>query len=306
MKSSGLWLAMSGVAVVMAAAACFLALAAWTDNRALQREVAELQEQRRAALEGSHESDRQRQTAEAALALERDKAAQIEAELDAMRSQPAATVPAAPSEERRAVRARVYAGRQALGDAWVLQGGTATNEAGLKAEPAVLLDESILRVLRAAVARAEPVQVAPREVTVNYNYPAQTPYAGWHTTWFLPSAGQTNGPPSDGVPQEPPSTAPGDDAPSPSGIWRPTQKPFLPNPSTWPIATPPQATRPVGRSSVNQPVARPAATQPITRPQPMQPVARQPASQPGTRVPFVQPTSPVTMPGGVLPNRPRP
>ena len=292
----------------MAAAACFLALAAWTDNRALQREVAELQEQRRAALEGSRESDRHRQTAEAALALERDKAAQIQAELDGLRAQPAATVPAAPSEERRAVRARVYAGRQALGDAWVLQGGTATNEAGLKAEPAVLLDESILRVLRAAIARSEPAQAAPREVTVNYNYPAQTPYAGWYPTWFvLPPGGQTNGPPSDGVPQEPPSAQPPrDDAPSPSGIWRPTQKPFLPNPSAWPIATPPQATRSVGRSSVNQPVARPPATQPISRPQPMQPVARPPTTQPGARAPFIQPTPPVTMPGGGVPNRPRP
>jgi hypothetical protein len=298
MKSLGLWLAMSGVAVVMAATACFLALAAWTDNRALQREIADLQQERRAAIEGSLESERHRRTAEEALTLEREQSVLMQAELAELRAQPSVTAPAAPLEERRAIRARVYAGRQALGDAWILQGGTATDEAGLRAAPAVLLDESILRVFRAAVARAEPVQAAPREVTVNYNYPAQTPHAGWYPTWYVLPIAPTNGPPSDGAPQEPPSTTPPrDDSLSSSGIWRPTQQPFLPNPSPWPIATPPRATRSVAQPSVNQPsVSRPSVTQPIFRPPATQPVARPPAIQPRPQPPRVQPTSPVTLP----------
>ena len=299
MKSIGLWLAMSGVAVVMAATAFFLALVAWTDNRALQREIAGLQQERRAAIEGSLESKRHRQTAEEALTLEREQSIRMQAELAELRAQPSVTAPAAPLEERRAIRARVYAGRQALGDAWILQGGTATDESGLRAAPAVLLDESILRVFRAAVARAEPVQAAPREVTVNHNYPAQTPYAGWYPTWYVfPSPGHTNGPPSDAAPQEPPSSSPppNDNTSSP-GIWRPTQQPFLPNPSSWPIATPPRATRPAVRPSVNQPaVTRPSVTQPAFRPPATQPVARPPATQPRPQPPRVQPTSPVTLP----------
>jgi len=282
MKPTALWLASLGVAVVMLATAGFLALAAWADNRALQRQLGDVREERRAALGDLRESDQQRQTAEQALILEREKNARVQSELSALRAQPTAVAP--PVEERRAVRARVYAGRQALGDAWVLQGGTASNQAGAKAESAVLLDESVLRGFMAALARAEPAPAAPTEMTVNYNYPTVTPYSGWWSAWYvLPSTCSTNGAPSGGVPQDPPSTTPppnGD--PNRPGLLRPTEKPFLPNPSPWPIVTPPRTRQPVARPVVNPTIAQPAPSQSLARSPMVQPSA--PASVPSRGV----------------------
>jgi hypothetical protein len=288
MRSTALWLGSLGVAVVMVATAGFLAVVVWADNRALHRQIGDVQEERRVALGDLRESDQQRQKAEQSLILEREKTTRFQSELSALRAQPPAVVP--PVEERRAVRARVYAGRQVLGDAWVIQGGTATNQTGAKAEPAVLLDESVLRGFMAVLARVQPAPAVPTEMTVNYNYPTHTPYSGWWPSWYvLPSTCSTNGPPAGGVPQDPPSTKPPPDG-APSGLLRPTQKPFLPNPSTWPIVTPPRTRQPVVSPLVNPPMSRPAPSQALAR------------------SPMVQPTAPVNRPnpggsGRTLPGR---
>jgi hypothetical protein len=143
--------------------------------------------------------------------------------------------------QRRAVRAQVYAGRQQLGESWVIAGGADTN-AGV----VVTLDERVVRTLVTQVVKQmEAGQGVPREVTVNNNYMTGGYVDSWYPAgwvgWPFPPGG-TNQPPSGGAPALPPVNLPASNARSGNvGVWRPTQQPFMPNPSPWPGTTPMRA-----------------------------------------------------------------
>lgn len=284
MRISGPLLSILTVATMTIGAIAMVALVMWTDNRALQWQIADLREQRRAALEDSRESERQRQSAEQSLALERERGARIADELSALKAQQSAVSPET-SEPQRAVRAQVYAGRQTLGYAWVLPAGGSTHRAGRNVEPVVLLDESVLRTFRTALAREVVTPPAPREVVVNHNYPTATPWSGWWPVWYVLDSSSTNVNHPNTVPQLPSKPKPpGDGGSTRDGIYRPTEKPFLPSPSPWPIVTPPR----------NQPFTRAALSQ--------NSVSRQvtTTSRPATRPVMPKPSMPTTMP---LPRR---
>ncbi len=142
---------------------------------------------------------------------------------------------------RRAVRAQVYAGQQQLGEGWVISGGADTNAGAV-----VALDGGVVQALVTRVAKQlESRQQAPREVTVNNHYGSGGYLDSWYPAgwvgWPFPP-GSTNQPPSGGAPSLPPVNLPAANARSGNvGVWRPTQQPFMPNPSPWPGTTPMRA-----------------------------------------------------------------
>jgi hypothetical protein len=232
----------------------------WLDNRQLEQRVDDLRAQHDATLRDLEGARQAEQSAQSALAAQGTTLATLQTEVTALRSQLEHASESTPSQ-RKAVRAQVYAGRQLLGDGWVFVGGAETNEAA-----AVSLDERVLRTLVERAAKEVAATETPREITVNHNY-ANSPYWGsyWPVAWggwsdYPPS---TNRPPAGGI-SPPPSTLPppsggGSGA---GGIWRPTQRPFLPNPSPWPGVTPPS------RNPIPSPRVNPAlpATQPVLLP----------------------------------------
>lgn len=282
MRISGTLLTILTVATMTIGAIAMVALVVWTDNRALQWQIADLREQRRAAIEDSRESERQRQSAEQSLALERERGARAEAELSALKAEHSA-VGQETAEKQRAVRAQVYAGRQALGSAWLLPAGGATHRAGGNAEPVVLLDESVLRTLRTALAREVVTPPAPREVVVNHRYPTASPWSGWWPVWYVLDSSSTNVVHTNNVPQLPSKPKPpGDGGNTRDGIYRPTEKPFLPSPSPWPIVTPPRS-QPFTHAGFAQNSARQQVTttsRPATRPVLPRPTAPRSLPQP--------------------------
>jgi hypothetical protein len=251
--------AVGGLVLVVAV----LAGMVWFDNRQLERRVDDLRDQHQAALSSLDNSRRAEQVAQAALDAQVASLKALESEMAALRSQVEEAAQVSETE-RKALRAQVYAGRRLLGDGWVLVGGSGTNSAANGA--VVSVDERVLQNLVDAAAKEMAARDTPREVTVNHNY-ANSPY--WSTWWPVGWVGRpshpssTNRPPAGGI-GPPPSTPlpPLDKDSGGVGIWRPTRKPFLPNPSPWPGTTPPRA------SPVRSPRVNPAlpATQPVLLP----------------------------------------
>lgn len=251
--------AAGGVFLVAAVLACGI----WFDNQELKRRCDALQSQHQAVLSKLDLAQRAEQTAQSALAAQTAAIKTLETEMAALRSQvdqsASASIP-----ERRAVRAQVYAGRQVLGEGWVLVGGVGTN--GAPSGAVVSLDERLLKTLVEAAAKEIVAADRPREITVNHNYAENSPY--WQTYWPVAWTGSpsrppsTNRPPSGGI-TPPPTTLPPPNGNSGSiGIWRPKQTPFLPNPSPWPGVTPARS------SPAMSPRVNPAlpATQPVLLP----------------------------------------
>jgi hypothetical protein len=144
------------------------------------------------------------------------------------------------SGQRRAVRAQVYAGQQALGEGWVISGGANTNSGAV-----VALDGSVVQTLAMRVAKQlESRSAVQGDVTVNNHFGSggytdswyPVGWAGWP---YRPGGSGTNRPPAGGAPTSPPVNLPVSNARSGNvGVWRPTQQPFLANPSPWPGTTP--------------------------------------------------------------------
>jgi len=228
-----------GMAGTAAAMASLLAVVVWMDNRTIREEIVELRAQREAAVADAREADFRLREAEQALEAQRGEARALEVGVKRLRE--AGEAGANGSGERKAVRARVFVGNQAVGEAWVLQGG-GTNRLGVLAEPVVVLNQSVMPTLSALTARNAEASAPVREVTVNHNYADSTPWTTWWpATWVVSTPEGTNCPPSGGGGGvNPPSSPVRPPLVENRGIWRPTEKPFLPQPSPWPIVTPPR------------------------------------------------------------------
>jgi len=250
--------AVGGVVMIVAV----LAGMVWFNNRQLELRVDDLRDQHRAALSDLDNARRAEQAAQSALNTQAATLRALETEMTALRSQVEGAVQVA-EPERKALRAQVYAGRRLLGDGWVLVGGLGTN--GTANGAVVSLGERVLQMLVGAAAKEIAARETPREVTVNHNY-ANSPY--WSTWWPVSWGGRpsnpspTNRPPSGGITPPPTTLPPPNRNSGHVGIWRPTRKPFLPNPSPWPGTTPMRA------SPSPSPRVNPAlpATQPVLLP----------------------------------------
>jgi hypothetical protein len=270
MKTISVWMTMAALAGGMVVVAGALLTAMFVDNLALRRQLDEMGQQRLAAIELSRAAEDRESELQVRFSTLRDEVAALEKQLSAVQAKYADESTAETETGGRARRARVFAGRQPLGEGWLLPDRLGTNAAASDSA-VVLLDEAFMRQLVGALtarANAQAEAAKPQSVTVNHHYSGYGG-TGWWPVYWWGSFPATNEPPSmDGGSTEPPSRVlPDSRTLVGSGIWRPTEKPFLPNPSTWPVVTPQRAAAPqagVMSGRVNGGAAVQPRTGPVT------------------------------------------
>jgi hypothetical protein len=217
----------------------------WVDSQALRRQLDDVRAQRWAAIEASRVADEQRTANERLLMSERESRSMVQTELAQARAE-LAELGRAREADRQARRVPVFVGRQSLGEAWMVPSVAGTNRAGAGGGAVVVLDELTVRQLTAGARReAARTEASMAAVTVNHNYGSYPAWGyGWPGYWWVAGNSGTNAAPPAGGGQSPPAqrVLPDTRTGGSSGIWRPTEKPFLPSPSPWPIVTPPRAT----------------------------------------------------------------
>lgn len=245
MKTTGVLTMLATASTTLVVVAVALTVVTVLENRELRSELRQAREEMRQAAQATRRLEDQRSSDLEALSAQRRQLQQLETEgatagtAEETKEDPEVTSP-------RAFRVRTYAGGKYVGDSWMVPqpvpvSGTSSNIW----QPTIVLDDAVRAALTPAPSAATAPAAAPerdttRTVNVNYNYPNPY-YVTWPYVWV--SGGHQHPPPQRPLPASPPRPTP--QQPSPflnTRYFLPTQKPFLPSPSTYPGMTPPQAT----------------------------------------------------------------